>query len=303
MPRPSTATKVAYMKLTRTQLVTRLARRTRLNGAPVFTNNQINAIVSRIDEKRKALRKAAHDRKGLHIAWGTVITPLKNEMRSISVRLAAMRKKVRDEMSPSFAREQAKLNVYEPYYRVLQKVLRLLRTYQQVCMNTPQDEYQYRHGDAKVRPDIPYGQAWCDWVPDDVRKAILVEHNRLQAYAKTRPMRPLFRRDEDIKRGFMQQHDEVKQAWRDEAYRLEDAIEYSTTPRPLEEVTLSLIRLALHRVRNKPPTARLSPSWRKYLTANDVEWAYRDARPDWKARETNQPLIPATGEGTVLEDM
>lgn len=276
MKSTTSSSKKAYMRLTRKELVNRLTAR---GLAPYH----VRAIADRIEEKRKESRDAKRARAAFHNAWQEVIKPLQKEQAAISTRLVAMRKKA----AQGNEREQTKLTVYEPYYRTLQKCLGLLRTYQRGGTRTPQDEYAFRNDvseNNKAGHAIPLGTSWVDWVPFAVRKAIVVEHNRIQN-PSARAMRQLFRRDEDVTRGFMQQHAKVVAAWQDEQNKLRDAIDYAPEgTREFEQRQLLCMGIAMEKARNVPPTKRLHQSWRRYITAKEMEEVYRTAHPSWKSR-------------------
>jgi hypothetical protein len=114
-------------------------------------------------------------------------------------------------------------------------------------------------------------------------------HVKLQK-PHTRTLLPLFRRDEDIKRGYMKQHEQVKTKWRWEMYHLRDAIDHAPTgTRGYEERQLALICIAMEKANNVPPIKRLQPSWNKYITAKDREEVFREAHPSWRSRVSALP--------------
>jgi len=273
MKATTSSKKKPYIRMTRKELVNRLTAR----GLPPPT---VGRYADQIQAKRKALRDEKRGRATLRNAWQEVIKPLLKEQAAISTRLVAMRKKA----AQGNVREQTKLTVYEPYYRTLQKCMGLLRTYQRGGTRTPQDEYAFRNDVSNSNPAIPLGRSWVDWVPFAVRKAIVVEHNRIQN-PSARALRPLFRRDEDVTRGFMQQHAKVVAAWQEEVNKLRDAIDHAPEgTREFEQRQLLCMGIAMEKARTIPPTKRLHQSWRRYITAKEMEQVYREAHPSWQRR-------------------
>ena len=270
------SSKKPYVRMTRKELVNRLTAR----GLPPQI---VGALADRVEAKRKALYGDKRVKTAFRNAWREVIIPLQKEQAAISTRLVAMRKKA----AQGNVREQTKLTVYEPYYRILQKCLGLLRTYQRGGKRLPVEEYAFRNDASdknKARHDVPLGKAWVDWVHPNIRNAFIVEHNRIQN-PSARTMRPLFRREEDVKRGFMQQHAKVVSAWQEEVNKLRDAIDYAPEgTREYEERQLACMEIAMEKARNVPPIRRLHGSWRKYITAKEMEQVYREAHPSWRSR-------------------
>jgi hypothetical protein len=273
MKSTTSSNKKPYVRMTRKELVNRLTAR----GLPPQV---VGAIATRVEDKRKALYGDKRVKTAFRNAWREVIIPLQKEQAAISTRLVAMRRKA----AQGDQREQTKLAVYEPYYRILQKCLGLLRTYQRGGKRLPVEEYAFRNDVSGSKHEIPLGKSWVDWVHPNIRNAFIVEHNKIQN-PSARAMRPLFRRDEDIKRGFMQQHAKVVAAWQEEMNKLRDAIDYAPEgTREYEERQLACMEIAMEKARNVPPIRRLHGSWRKYITAKEMEEVYREAHPSWKSR-------------------
>lgn len=279
MKATTSSKKKPYVRMTRKELVNRLAAR----GLPPQT---VARYADQIQAKQKESRDAKRARAALRNAWQEVIKPLQKEQAAISTRLVAMRKKA----AQGNVREQTKLTVYEPYYRTLQKCMGLLRTYQRGGTRMPQDEYAFRNDVSNKKYEIPLGRSWVDWVPVKIQSALIVEHNRIQN-PSSRAMRQLFRRDEDIKRGFIQQHDKVLAAWQDELNKLRDAIDHAPegNPREYERRQAALLEIAIEKANTLPITQRLRTSWRVYLSAKDAEEVYREAHPSWRSRVSALP--------------
>jgi hypothetical protein len=278
MKSATSSKKKPYVRMTRKELVNRLAAR----GLPPPT---VARYADQIQAKRKESRDTKRARLAFRTAWQEVIKPLQKEQAAISTRLVAMRKKA----AQGNVREQTKLTVYEPYASALSRCLGLLRTYQRGGTLTPQDEYAHRYPLPHTQPEIPLGKSWVDWVPVKIRNALIVEHNRIQN-PSSRAMRQLFRRDEDIKRGFIQQHDKILNAWQDELNKLRDAIDNSPEgKREYEQRQAALLEIAIEKANVIPVTQRLRPSWRVYLSAKDMEEVYREAHPSWQARVSALP--------------
>jgi hypothetical protein len=237
----------------------------------------VATIAERVREKREALRIDSHAKSRHRFVWQDVIAPLLKEQSSVAARLTRMRK--------NNATEQ--LAVYEPYASALSKCLGLLRTYQKAGTRHPIEEYAFKNNvpvNKQAGHDVPLGTAWVDWVPSHIQTALKQAHSKIQK-PKTRTLSPLFRRDEDIKRGFMKQHEQVKTKWREEINKLRDAVDYAPTgTRGYEERQLALMCIAMGKADKVPPIKRLQPSWNKYVTAADREEVYREAHPSWQRR-------------------
>jgi hypothetical protein len=264
--------KTAYIQLTHKELINRLTAR---NLPPIM----VATIAERVREKKEALRIDSHAKSRHRHAWQDVIAPLLKEQSSVAARLTRMRK----------ANDTEQLAVYEPYASALSKCLGLLRTYQKGGKLPPQEEYAFRNNVSDAKHEIPLGRAWVDWVPANIKTAMRQAHVKLQK-PHTRTLLPLFRRDEDIKRGYMKQHEQVKTKWRWEMYHLRDAIDHAPTgTRGYEERQLALICIAMEKANNVPPIKRLQPSWNKYITAKDREEVFREAHPSWRSRVSALP--------------
>lgn len=262
--------KTAYVQMTHKELINRLTAR---NLPP----RMVATIAERVREKREALRIDSHAKSRHRFVWQDVIAPLLKEQSSVAARLTRMRK--------NNAAEQ--LAVYEPYASALSKCLGLLRTYQKAGTRHPIEEYAFKNNvsvDKQAGHRVPLGTAWVDWIPLHIQTALKQAHSKLQK-PKTRTLLPLFRRDEDIKRGFMKQHEQVKTKWREEINKLRDAVDYAPTgTRGYEERQLALMCIAMEKADKVPPIKRLQPSWNKYITAKDREEVYREAHPSWQRR-------------------
>lgn len=264
--------KTHYIQMTRKELVNRLTAR----GLPPPLIAEIAGIVQ---TKRKAQHAAKRERKKYYAAWQEVIKPLLKEQSSVAARLTRMRK----------ANDTEQLAVYEPYASALSKCLGLLRTYQKAGTRTPQEEYAFRNNVSDAKHEIPLGRAWVDWVPANIKIAMRQAHGKLQK-PHTRTLLPLFRRDEDIKRGYMKQHEQVKSVWRREMNHLRDAIDHAPIgTRGYEERQLALMCIAMEKANNVPPIKRIHASWNKYVTAKDREEVFREAHPSWRSRVSSLP--------------
>lgn len=262
--------KTHYIQMTRKELVNRLTAR----GLPPPL---VAEIADSIQTKRKAQHAEKRERKKYYNAWQEVIKPLLKEQASVAARLTRMRR----------ANDIDQLSVYEPYASALSKCLGLLRTYQKAGTRYPLEEYAFKNNvsvDKQAGHRVPLGTAWVDWVPAHIQTALKQAHSKLQK-PKTRTLLPLFRRDEDIKRGFMKQHEQVKTKWREEINKLRDAIDHAPTgTRGYEERQLALMCIAMEKADKVPPIKRLQPSWNKYVTTADREEVFREAHPSWQSR-------------------
>jgi len=262
--------KKPYVRMTRKELVNRLTAR----GLPP---HYVGAIADRVDEKKIALRIDSRAKARHREAWQIVIEPLIKEQRSVAARLTRIRR----------ANDIKQLSVFEPYASVLKKCLGLLRTYKKGGTRLPQEEYAFRNNvpdKNKAGHDVPLGESWVDWIPLHIREALMTEHNKIQK-PETRLLVRLFRRDEDIKRGFIQQHAKVKAVWQDELNKLRDAIDNAPTgTRSYEQRQAALLEIAMKKANAIRPNRRLHQSWNRYVTAAEREVIYREAHPSWQKR-------------------
>lgn len=267
--------KTAYVQLTHKELINRLTAR----NLPPRT---VSLIAERVREKKEALRIDSHAKSRHRFVWQDVIAPLLKEQSSVAARLTRMRKN----------NDIEQLAVYEPYASALSRCLGLLRTYQRSGTRTPQEEYAFRYDASdknKAGHDVPLGMAWVDWVPAHIQTAMRQAHVKLQK-PHTRTLLPLFRRDEDIRRGFMKQHEQVKSVWRTEMDKLRDMIDHAPEgTRGYEERQLALMCMAMEKANNVPPIKRLQPSWNRYVTARNREEVFREAHPSWRSRVSALP--------------
>ena len=267
--------KTHYIQMTRRELVNRLAAR----GLPPPI---VAEIADSIQAKRKVQHAEKRERKKYYSAWQEVIKPLLKEQASVAARLTRMRR----------ANDTEQLAVYEPYASALSKCLGLLRTYQKAGTRTPQEEYALRYDASdknKAGHDVPLGLAWVDWIPAHIQSALKQAQVKLQK-PHTRTLMPLFRRDEDIKRGFMQQHNTILAKWQDELNKLRDAVDNAPTgTRDYEQRQAALLDIAIEKARTVPLTKRIHASWNKYVSAKEREQVYREAHPSWQRRVSALP--------------
>jgi hypothetical protein len=253
--------------MTRKELVNRLTAR----GLPPPL---VTEIADSIQTKRKAQHAEKRERKKYYNAWQEVIKPLLKEQASVAARLTRMRR----------ANDIDQLSVYEPYASSLSKCLRMLRTYQMAGTRTPQEEHALRYDVSDDKREIPLGTAWVDWTPTHIQTALKQAQIKLQK-PHTRTLLPLFRRDEDIKRGYMKQHNTVLAKWQDELNKLRDAIDHAPEgKREYEQRQAALLDIAMEKARAIPLTKRIHASWNKYVTAKDREEVFREAHPSWQRR-------------------
>lgn len=284
--------KTHYIQMTRRELVNRLAAR----GLPPPI---VAEIADSIQAKRKVQHAEKRERKKYYNAWQEVIKPLLKEQASVAARLTRMRREVASavqeqqrlgitQQSESALRKETnaveQLSVYEPYASALSKCLGLLRTYQKAGTRTPQEEHAFRNNVSDDTHEIPLGLAWVDWIPMHIQTALRQAQVKLQK-PHTRTLIPLFRRDEDIKRGYMKQHSTVLAKWQDELNKLRDAIDNAPEgTRDYEQRQAALLDIAIEKARAVPLTKRIHASWNKYVTAKDREEVFREAHPSWRSR-------------------
>jgi hypothetical protein len=270
MKSTTSSKKKPYVRMTRKELVNRLTAR----GLPP---HYVGAIADRVEERKIAARVDSRAKARHREAWQIVIEPLIKEQRSVAARLTRMRKN----------NDTEQLAVYEPYASALSKCLGLLRTYKRGGTRLPQEEYAFRNNVSdknKAGHDVPLGESWVDWVPAHIQTAMKQAHAKLQK-PNTRILVRLFRRDEDIRRGFIQQHAKVKTVWQDELNKLRDVIDHAPEgTREFERRQAALIEIAMEKANAVRPTRRLHQSWNRYVTAKEREQVYREAHPSWRSR-------------------
>ena len=267
MKSATSSKKKPYIRMTRKELVNRLTAR----GLPPYV---VGGIANRVEERKTALRMACRAKSRHREAWQIVIEPLVKEQRNIAARLTRIRR----------TNDVDQLSVFEPYASALSKCLGLLRTYKKGGKRLPQEEYAFRNNVSDTTYEIPLGESWVDWIPTHIQTALKQAHAKLQK-PNTRTLVRLFRRDEDIKRGYMKQHDKILNAWQDELNRLRDAIDHAPEgTRDYEQRQAALIEIAMEKANAVRPTRRLHQSWNRYVTAKEREQVYREAHPSWKSR-------------------
>ena len=270
MKSATSSKKKPYIRMTRKELVNRLAAR----GLPPYV---VGGIADRVEERKTALRIDSRAKARHREAWQIVIEPLVKEQRNIAARLTRIRR----------TNDIDQLSVFEPYASALGKCLGLLRTYKRGGKRLPQEEHAFRNNVSdknKAGHDVPLGESWVDWIPAPIQTAMKQAHAKLQK-PNTRTLVRLFRRDEDIKRGFIQQHAKVKTIWQDELNKLRDAIDNSPEgKREYEQRQAALIEIAMEKANAVRPTRRLHQSWNRYVTAKEREQVYREAHPSWRSR-------------------
>lgn len=267
MKSATSSKKKPYIRMTRKELVNRLTAR----GLPPYV---VGGIADRVEERKTALRIDSRAKARHREAWQIVIEPLVKEQRNIAARLTRIRR----------TNDTEQLAVYEPYASALSKCLGLLRTYKKGGKRLPQEEHAFRNNVSDTTHEIPLGESWVDWIPTHIQTALKQAHAKLQK-PNTRTLVRLFRRDEDIKRGFIQQHAKVKTIWQDELNKLRDAIDNSPEgKREYEQRQAALIEIAMEKANAVRPTRRLHQSWNRYITAKEREQVYREAHPSWRSR-------------------
>ena len=292
MKSTTSSKKKPYIRMTRRELVNRLTAR----GLPPYV---VGGVADRVEERKTALRMDSRAKARHREAWQIVIEPLVKEQRNIAARLTRIRREfasavqeqqrlgITQQSEAALRKETSaveQLAVYEPYASALSKCLGLLRTYKKGGKRLPQEEYAFRNNVSDDKREIPLGESWVDWIPAHIQTALKQAHAKLQK-PNTRTLVRLFRRDEDIKRGFIQQHAKVKTIWQDELNKLRDAIDHAPEgKREYEQRQAALIEIAMEKANAIRPTRRLHQSWNRYVTAKEREQVYREAHPSWKSR-------------------
>ena len=235
------------------------------------------ALIERFKAMKEQRRKVKRERDGLREAWGNVLAPLRLEHDYIKVRLHQIDNYKREDLSP-VTRENhvAYREVYWEYFAVLKHVRDELVLKQRLSNDTPDKAMLVRLGEdtynrLNVKGDFKYGTYWTDWVDDSDKNRLLTKQAGLKYTRK--PLVPFFRRGDAIKKNNLEQHNRVREAWRQELNVL--ATELDRTPvahhHPHTIWSMKKIHVALARLDDVPLTRKAPTRWRSMLHKSDYD--------------------------------
>ena len=241
---------------TRKQIITRLNRR--FANSAVVTPAVVKAIADRICEQRKLLKYHAHRTARLNNAWKVVLQPLSKEIRSLQTRLTQWEKRENVEMTTFFG----------AYLSALLKVRDILRAYQRQELDPTAKAKAVNLSDEGILPNslqrVSLGLHWSDWVPFKIKREFMRAHANLAT--RTKRLTLIFQREPN--KTILDQHWRVRQMWTEELNQLQNVIDRDGTDRREYEVRQAeRIRLAITKLEAAPKDKRITPHWRKLVTA------------------------------------
>lgn len=195
-------------ELTRPEFINRLTKR---NYSPTVNS----ALIKRWEEQQYARKAKARMTKRLNTSWLPVIEPLLKELAYVCVRVNQLNKATATtDKNPDKTR--AHRIVYEDYYAVLQQARAVLRLHQRSSGKTPVElMVEKTKRPASTAPNVlPLGMSWVDWVDHETRERLIDAHTRLPT--TTRPLEPLFRRDDYFRKKNTAQKTARINEWRSE---------------------------------------------------------------------------------------
>lgn len=212
-------------ELTRPEFINRLTKR---NYSPTVNS----ALIKRWEEQQYARKAKARMTKRLNTSWLPVIEPLLKELAYVCVRVNQLNKtsaqntttkpntirttKSTQDPEKAAAKNRAHRIVYEDYYAVLQQARAVLRLHQRSSGKTPVElMVEKTKRPASTAPNVlPLGMSWVDWVDHETRERLIDAHTRLPT--TTRPLEPLFRRDDYFRKKNTAQKTARINEWRSE---------------------------------------------------------------------------------------
>jgi hypothetical protein len=248
-----------WRDMTRKQIITRLNRKYE-NSAGVPPSS-IKKIVDRYMEKRKAERALRRKYTTHKDKWNTVITPLSKEINSVRTRVAQWEKRKSTELFTFFS----------AYLNALLKVRDILRAYQRQELDPDAKAKAVNLSDEGILPNslsrLPLGQHWSDWVPHKIKREFMRAHSNLAT--RTRRLTLIFQREPN--KTILDQHWRVRQMWVEELNQLQNTIDRDGTDRREYEVRQAeRIRQAIAKLEAAPKDKRITPHWRKLVTAKEA---------------------------------
>lgn len=251
----------------------------RLRARKVHDSVRIK-IVERIKKERKAIDKAKRAKARVHREWDKVLDPLKKEIEAVRVRVSQLGegKRTKDYHADY-------LSMWTEYLHTLRAVRDLLSFNRRVSNDTPtQAILAAGRTQGQIDPQLgedslPYGMSWVDWIgalivrgtlPRNIIETLTAQHAALP-YTR-RPPEPLFRRDDYQRKLAQKQHDNILSRWQQELNQALDRQHLLPDDHP-EQVgvhkTITLIRLAMDRLRKTPLSKRVPTRWTQLIKTED----------------------------------
>ena len=237
-------------------------------------------LVERIKAERKASNSLKIKRDNLRAAWDKVIEPLRKEVESVRVRIAALKR------NPHKDYHERYLSVYGEYLEVLKTVRADLTLKRKTANHTPTEFMLAKMGadSAHVKvnknPDaLAFGASWVDWVNyvDAFKyRHVIDELKTKQAGLRydRRPPEPFFRRDEYQKKKMLAQHNTVLARWKEELNYTLTVMDRTPPTNPQYagyQKNVALIELAIERLYALPVFKRAPPRWMLMIRQDDFD--------------------------------
>lgn len=144
---------------------------------------EAQAIRDQVAEHKREARSRAARKRMVQELWRELLTPLANEQRSVRSMLNYESQKY-----PNPQRREA-LNAYA---KLLAKLKEKLREYRYYGERTPKE--QAKHLQQEKGKEIPNeGKHWTDWVPQDIKHAVIQAFAEIPRAAKARVKDPFQR--------------------------------------------------------------------------------------------------------------
>jgi hypothetical protein len=263
---------IAYKKLsalTRPEFINRLTKR---NYSPTVNS----ALIKRWEEQQHARKTKARITKRLNTSWLPVIEPLLRELAYVCVRLNQLNKASTQSTTTITStitdKTRAHRIVYEDYYAVLQQARAVLRLHQRTSGKTPTElMVEKTKRPASTAPNVlPLGMSWVDWVDHETRERLIDAHIRLPT--TTRPLEPLFRRDDYFRKKNTAQKTARINEWRTEINAMLTTIDSKPAGTyPMLERQCRLMQRAIDRLIDLPITRPVPKRIHGLLKQSDHE--------------------------------
>ena len=264
-------------ELTRPEFINRLTKR---NYAPTVNS----ALIKRWEEQQHARKAKARMTKRLNTSWLPVIEPLLKALAYVCVRLNLLTKTTDRNPDKTTDRNPDKTTdrnpdknrahriVYEDYYAVLQQARAVLRLHQRSSGKTPTElMVEKTKRPSSTAPNVlPLGMSWVDWVDHETRERLIDAHTRLPT--TTRPLEPLFRRDDYFRKKNTAQKTARINEWRSEINAMLNTIDSKPAGTyPMLERQSRLMQRAIDRLIDLPITRPVPRRIHSLLKQSDHE--------------------------------
>lgn len=207
-----------YINLTPNELHTRLMKR-KLHPVAV---NHIKDEVAKLKEARRVSRITQTHRKA---EWANVLDPLRYELNNAKV---GRKYDLTDE---------ARLEAFDAYIAVMEKVLAKLEHPSKVLEQTPMQMAKEHNATGKGSPIRNDGEHWTDWVPNKIKEQIASAFFEL-------PHRPKARRKVPFQRVMLpDQHEKAKARLLKATQKEIDTLERRQMVAPTDEREAKLERM------------------------------------------------------------